>query len=110
RIEFARIEFEVPVRRADGPVEPQRIFLALEQLAEQIHRVPVNEHTAKVEHGNKRIGHIRSTTATEMAGLWHGAPAGASCALVLDDVDPVAQPRHEEVLPVQIDGLLEGVA
>jgi hypothetical protein len=45
-IDFAGIEFEVPVPGADGLVEPQRILLALEELAEQLHRVPVDEHAA----------------------------------------------------------------
>src|SRR5690606_31071368 len=78
-VDLPGIELQIPVQRADAFLEPLCILLTLEELAEQIHRVPVDEHAAKIKHRNKRIGHAENSTSEgRLAGLWHEPRQGAS--------------------------------
>src|SRR5690606_17408095 len=57
-IELACVEFEIPVTGADVLVKPERVLFALEELAEEVHRVPVDENAAQIEHRNDGIVHV----------------------------------------------------
>src|SRR6218665_1923545 len=55
--DVAGVELEVPAAGADIVPKPLRFLFGLEELAEQVHGVQVDEHPAEVEDWDQGIGH-----------------------------------------------------